>query len=342
MRRGVLAVFVTAVCAAAQSMPPEMREALVEEFHFTPADIQKAESGRPVSKMAATGRPDDVRMAGVILIKVSSSDFIKAYRDVEHFQMSKEVIRTGQFSSPPVEADLAGFHLPDLNRSDLVACHPGNCAYKMPADVMDELRTKIDWSAADANQQAERLVHKLWIARLTEYQRTGDAALAVYYDTKSPYSVSEGLHSLIGDETRLANRFPDLMRYVKEYPLHQPAGTENLFYWQEAAFGLKHVVRTEHMIIQELPEPDGTHYAILTKMLFATHYFRAAVEFNYVHPVRTESGEPAVYFLAAQRSYVDGMTGAKGAVLRRIANSRSPASLTENLELAKRRLERTR
>lgn len=323
-------------------MPAEMREALVAEFHFTQGEIQRAESGRPVSKMAPTGKPDDVRMAGVVLIKVSSSDFIKAYRDIEHFQISKEVVRMGQFSSPPVEADIAGFHIPDLNKNDLVACRPGKCAYKMPADVMEEMKTKVDWGAADANLQAEKLIHKLWIARLTEYQRTGDAALAVYYDTKSPYSVSEGLHSLLGEETRLGNRFPDLVRYGKDYPLHPPAATENFFYWQEAAFGLKHVVRSEHMIIQELPEPDGTHYAILSKMLFATHYFRAALEFNYVHPVRTDSGEPAVYFLAAQRSYVDGMTGAKGAVLRRIADSRSPTSLAENLQLAKRRLEGTR
>jgi hypothetical protein len=75
-------------------------------------------------------------------------------------------------------------------------------------------------------------------------------------------------------------------------------------------------------------------------MLFATHYFRAAIEFNYVYPVKTSTGEPAVYFIAAQRSYVDGMTGAKGAILHKIAQGRSPASLASNLELAKQNLER--
>ena len=74
-------------------------------------------------------------------------------------------------------------------------------------------------------------------------------------------------------------------------------------------------------------------------MLFATHYFRAAIEFYYVYPVRSETGQPAVYFVAAQRSYVDGLTGVKGAILRRIAQSRSPDSLAAHLNLAKQQLE---
>ena len=97
-----------------------MRDVLTSEFRFTPADIAKIEGGRAVAKIAATGRLDDIRMAGAVLIKVSSRDFIKAFRDVEHFQMSKEVIRTGRFSNPAVEADVAGFHLPDL-KADIAA-----------------------------------------------------------------------------------------------------------------------------------------------------------------------------------------------------------------------------
>jgi hypothetical protein len=339
MLRAAPALLALAVSAAGQSMPAEMREALAAEFHFTPADIGKVESGRPVAKMASTGRPDDVRMGGAILIKVSSVAFIKAFRDVERFQKSDEVIQTGTFSMPPVAADIAGFQFPDLTKASVAACHPGACAYKLPADIIQDLRTKIDWNAPDANAQAQALVHQIWIARLNGYERNGDSALSVYYDTPSPFSVAEGLHSLLAGETRLASRFPGLMRYAENYPADKPPDTDSLFYWQEAAFGLKHVVRSEHMIVQEAPAPEGPHYAVITKMLFASHYFRAGFEFDYVYPVRTASGAPAVFFVAAQRSYVDGMTGVKGAVVRRIAESRSPATLETNLQLSKQRLE---
>ena len=320
-----------------------MRDALVSEFHFSPSELNKAESGKAVAKIVPTGRADDVRMAGIVLIHVSSTDFIRAFRDIEHFEIGKEVRRTGRFSSPPTVADFGGYHLPDLNKAELFACRPGNCAYKMPAQAMEDLRTKIDWSAPDANQRAEDMIHKLMIARILDYQQRGDAALAVYDDAPAPYSVAEGLHSLIGGESRLWTSFPDLLRYAENYPKNKPADTGDFFYWQEAAFGLKHVVRVEHVIIQKVPrESPDPHYAIISKMLFATHYFRAAIEFNYVYPVRTESGDPAVYYVAAQRSYVDGLTGAKGAIVRRIAESRSPGSLAANLDLARRHLEAAR
>jgi hypothetical protein len=338
-------VLFAAFCAvaAAQSMPPEMREALASEFRFSPSDLTRAEKGNAVAKMVSTGKPDDVRMAGVVLVHVSSADFIRAFRDIERFESGKEVLRTGRFSFPPKVADFAGYHLPDLNKAELFACRPGNCAYKIPAQAMEDLRTKIDWNAPDANARAEAMIQQLAIERLLDYQRRGDPALAVYYDTRAPYSVAEGLHSLIGSEARLWSRFPDLLRYATDYPKDEPPDTDNLFYWQEAAFGLKHVVRLQHVIINKVPRvSEEPHYAIISKMLFATHYFRAAIEFNYVYPVRTDAGAPAVYFIAAQRSYVDGLTGARGAIVRRIAESRSPASLAANLDLARQRLEKRR
>jgi len=320
-----------------------MRDALASEFQFSSSDLSKAEAGKAVAKIVPTGKPDDVRMAGVVLVHVSSADFIRALRAIEHFASGNEVRQTGRFSSPPKEEDFAGYHLPILNKAELFACRPGNCAYKMPAQAMEDLRMKVDWTSPDANARAEVMVHKLIIQYLLDYQKRGDAALAIYDDARAPYSVADGLHSLIGGEARLWSRFPDLLHYAESYPKDKPAGTDDFFYWQEAAFGLKHVVRLQHVLIKKVPmASQEPHYAIISKMLFATHYFRAAMEFDYVYPVRSEAGEPALYFVAAQRSYIDGLTGVQGAILRRIAESRSPASLAANLDLARQQLERER
>ena len=317
-----------------------MRDGLESEFHFSADDIAKIEAGQAMARIVPTGRPDDVRMVGVVLIKSSANEFLKAFRDIEHFEITKEVVRTKRFSSPPNVADLADFQMTDLKKSDLLSCRPGHCSYKLPAEEMKAIQTGIDWNAPDAQAKAEALIRQRIIAYLDNYRQNGDSALAVYYDTESPYSVAECLHSLIGSETRIDKVVPQLVRFATEYPANRPPNTEDFFYWQEAAFGLKHVLRTEHVIIQQLSAAAGDpHYAIISKMLFATHYFRAAVEFQYVYPVRTASGEPAFYLLSAQRSYIDGMTGARGAIIRKIAEGRSPARLAENLQLAKQRLE---
>jgi hypothetical protein len=166
-------------------------------------------------------------MAGVVLVHVSSDAFIRAFRDIEHFEIGKEVLDTGRFGSPPTPADFEGHRLPVINKAELFACIPGNCAYKMPAQAMEDLRTKIDWTARDANARAEAMIYKLMIARLLDYQRRGDAALAVYDDSAAPYSVADGLHSLIGGEARLWSRFPELLRYAENYPIDKPADTDD-------------------------------------------------------------------------------------------------------------------
>ncbi len=333
------ALFLGAVFSFGQAVPSIFREGLEAEFNFSAADFAKVESGEAVAHMAPTGRPDDVRMGGIVFIKVSSDAYINAFRDIERFQTSKEVIRTRRFSSPPVESDLADFPFSDFKKEELLACRPGHCAVKMPAEEMTALQTGIDWNAPDASARAAELIRQRIVAYLNRYRLKGDSALAVYYDTPSPYSVAEGLRSLIGSETHIAQAMPELIRFASEYPANRPPGTEDFLYWQEAAFGLKHVLRTQHVLIQKLPIAGDSHYVIISKMLFATHYFRAAIEYSYVFPVRTASGERAIYMATAQRSFVDGMTGVKGAIIRRVADSRSPGKVVENLRSAKYILE---
>jgi len=142
----------------------------------------------------------------------------RAYRDIEHFAISKDVVHTGLFSSPPVEADLVNFHVSDLKKEGILACRPGHCSYKLPAEEMTALQTGIDWSAPDAQAKAEALIRQRIVAYLNQYRANGDSELAVNYDTASPYSVAEGLHSLIGSETHVAKVVPDLVRFASEYP----------------------------------------------------------------------------------------------------------------------------
>jgi hypothetical protein len=285
-----------AMAGHCQSLPPEMRQGLESEFQFSADDLGRVEAGQAIARMVPTGRTDDVRMVGVVLIKTSAEEFLKAFRDIEHFAVSRDVVRTKRFSSPPLEADLAEFRIADLKKSELLACHPGHCSYKLPAEEMTAIQNGVDWNAPDAAVKAEALIHQRVVLYVNNYRLKGDSALAVYYDTDSPYSVADGLHSLIGKETHIAKVVPQLVRFAAEYPANRPPNTEDFFYWQEAAFGLKHVLRTEHVIVQKLPSGDGDpHYAIISKMLFASHYFRAAVEFQYIHPVRA-ANRPSICF----------------------------------------------
>jgi hypothetical protein len=335
----LLLFLVLSPLAHAQSIPEDLRSILVDTFHFKKEELSKMQQGQPVTKIIHSDDPEDLRLMGVVLIEADQQKFIEAYKDIVHFETGKEVIRTGKFSDPPVEADLAEFHAPDLNKKDIMACRPGKCVYKLPLYAIEDLQKRVDWSAADAKQQADAIVRKLWIDYLVRYRREGNRALATYYDTPVPFSVAGGLEELAASATEAKARVPELFRYLESYPNEKPPGTEEFFYWQEAAFGLKPIVRSSHVVIEKLERPEGSRYLIASQMLFASHYFRAALELKYVCPVQTDSGKRALYFLTYQHSYVDGMTGFSGSILRRVVPGRSQASLAENLRLAKQTVE---
>ena len=99
-----------------------------------------------------TGQPGEVQMAGVVLVHVSAEDFMQAFRDIEHFEAGREVVRTGRFKSSPSPSDFGGYDLLDLSKDELLACRPGKCAYKIPAETMESLQTKIDWTGTDATR----------------------------------------------------------------------------------------------------------------------------------------------------------------------------------------------
>lgn len=323
----------------AQDIPQLLVEDFAREFHFSQSDFAKVRAGQAVAHMVSSDEPDDLRLGGLVFIKVSSDQYINAFRDIDHFQTGKRIIRTRRFSNPPVEADLSDLSLADLRPSEMQSCQPGHCAYKLPAETILALHKRVNWNAPDVLSQAGKLIRRCIIGYIKSYERKGDRALAVYDDMPTPYSLADGLSELFSSETGPEQAMPELTRFAREYPAQRPPDTEDFFYWQQAGFGLRSFLRLQHVLIQKLPAAGEPHYAIISKMLYASHYFRATLEFTYIYPVRTPSGASAIYVATAQRSYVDGMTGVLGSLIRRIVLLRSPYEMELNLNVAKARLE---
>jgi hypothetical protein len=83
----------------------------------------------------------------------------------------------------------------------------------MPAWLMEDLHSKIDWNAPDAEARAKALIRQHWIAYLRRYQQQGDSALAVYYDSPTPYSLADGLRSVLDSAKGLWRELPDLASF---------------------------------------------------------------------------------------------------------------------------------
>ncbi len=81
---------------------------------------------------------------------------------------------------------------------------------QLPTDAMDEFRTRINWSAPDAHEQANRLTKRLILEGLKKYDQGGNAALGIYRDKNNPAAVEQAFQSLINRAKALPIYLPEL------------------------------------------------------------------------------------------------------------------------------------
>ena len=84
-------------------------------------------------------------------------------------------------------------------------------------DAMDEFRTRINWSAPDAHEQANRLTKKLASRVCKQYDQGGNAALGTYRDKNNPAAVERAFQSLSAGRKRFPSIFPNFILSA-DYP----------------------------------------------------------------------------------------------------------------------------
>jgi hypothetical protein len=103
---------------------------------------------------------------------------------------------------------------------------------------------------------------------------------------------------------------PDLKKYLLDYPRATLSNAKDIFYWQEARFGVKPTIRISHLVIQQQPERT----IVASKLIYASHYFWTALG------VRALLPDPArgsgFWFVTVTRSRSDGLSGFTGRFVR--------------------------
>lgn len=341
----VLAASVFLLCLfaypAAQNdvLDPPLRTFLEKEMGLTAPEVQAVITGRPVAKLLTTKSDDEVALFGVVRIHAPQELFIAKFRDIVTFESGNGVLGIGRFHSPAVLSDVDGLLIDQKELKEIPQCKPGDCDIKLSDRAMESLRRQIDWSSPQAASRAQAVIRRAFADYVANYQEIGDAALAVNYDKDKPQAIREDFHQLLQHSSHLFQYDPQLADYLEKYPQARPPGTEDIFYWQKAEFGLKPVVRASHLVIHRRQQSGSVTYAIASKMLLASHYFRAALELKTLAPDSASPGGKSFYLICLNRSFVDGLTGFKGGLIRGRAKSRSRDSLARYLDAVKQKIE---
>lgn len=335
------AVTLTVVTHAVQPSP-SVQQLVTQRMGFQTGDVQRLERGDAVVRSLDTRVPQELAHVGVVFVDADPEEFVARFRDIEQFERGPQVLQMARFGTPPRIEDLQSLRLSAEDFAELPKCRPGQCEMKLSAVAMDRFRNEVDWSSAQAWDQADEVTRRMLLGMLLAYQAEGNAALGDYFDHRQPLPVAEQFRALLASRDALPAPVPLLFAYLDHYPRGLPDGAEEFFYWSTVDFGLKPTIRLNHVIIY--PQADrastGVAFAIANKQLYASHYFHSALELRFVVDRALPSGGSGAALISVARSRTDGITGLGGSLLRPIVRRRSREALRSYLEQVKQETER--
>jgi hypothetical protein len=166
------------------------------------------------------------------------------------------------------------------------------------------------------------------------YLEGGNSSLAVYRDAKRPTFIAQEFADMVERMPSLTEYLPELKKYLLEYPKATLPNADSFLYWQTAKFGLKPTTRINHVTTAEWP----THTAVVSKMLYASHYFWTAIELRVLMPDPAR-GE-GFWFANVNRSRSDGLSGFTGSLIRGKVRGEAEQGMLATLRVTKDRLEK--
>ncbi len=166
-----------------------------------------------------------------------------------------------------------------------------------------------------------------------EYLEGGIERLPVYQDGPRPTSAANEFRTMVDRMPELSTFMPDLRQYLLEFPRLRPSSVTSFLYWQDVQFGLKPTLRINHLSIRQGAEET----VVASKMLYASHYFRTALELRVLVP------DPArgqgFWLFTVSRSRTDGLSGFLGPLVRSRVRSGAREGALAALRATKDRLQ---
>jgi hypothetical protein len=297
---------------------------------FTPAQVAAVERGDIVAVTLPGSVDREIAVAGAVRIAAPPERLVDVVRDVERLESGPGFLQTRRLGTPPTLDDFAALRLPPGDIKALRSCRPGRCEVKLGQGALD-LLGRIDWRAKGADDAVNALARQVSLEYVLAYQQGGNEALAVYRDTDRPQFIALEFDDMVRRTPMIAGTLPALARDLVEYPnAPREPGAEDVFYWSLAEFGLKPVLRLNHVVIHRGAGSGPVRYAVATKQLYASHYFHTALELRVVADDPERAGR-SHYLLSLNVARSDGLTGLFGGLVKSKARSGSRAGLEKTL-----------
>ena len=301
--------------------------------------VREIREGKVVAKILDSPTADQVFVFGSVYINSTPERYLKFASDTDALRKLPSYLALRKFSDPPQLSDLTGFTLDEEDFKHLKNCKLGHCEVQLPSEAMEEFQRSVNWSAPDANDQANHLAQQMALQALLNYQQGGNAALGTYRDKNHPAVVADTFASLLNRSKALPVYIPELREYLLNYPKADSSGIQSEFYWEKVNFGLKPTIRMVQAIVYQGKSPQQPEYAVAVKQLYASHYFESALDLTVCVKDNEQPAHPGFYLITLKGSQQAGLTGLKGGIVRKVAVDKTRSSLEKALASIKQKLE---
>jgi hypothetical protein len=289
--------------------------------------IREIREGKAIAKILDSPTADQVFVFGSVYINSTPELYLKFASDLDALRKLPSYIALRKFSDPPQLSDLTGFTMDEKDFEQLKNCKPSHCEVQLPTEAMEEFQRSVNWSAPDANDQANRLAQQMALQALLNYEQGGNAALGTYRDKNHPAVVAETFASLLNRSEALPVYLPELREYLLNYPKADARNIQSEFYWEKVNFGLKPTLRVVQAIVYQGDSPERPAYAVAVKQLYASHYFESALDLTVCVKDDEHPAGPGFYLITLKGSQQAGLTGLKGGIVRKVAVDKTRSSL---------------
>src|ERR1700756_3369146 len=319
--------------------PGEPDKFFHEFIGLNDGQISEIREGKAIAKILDSPTADQVFVFGSVYINSTPERYLKFASDIDELRKLPSYIALQKFSDPPQLSDLTDFTMDEQDFKQLKNCKPGHCEVQLPTEAMEEFQRAVNWSAPDANDQANRLAQQMALQALLNYEQGGNTALGTYRDKNHPAVVAETFASLLSRSKALPVYLPELREYLLNYPKADSGSIQSEFYWEKVNFGLKPTLRMVQAIVYQGKSPERPAYAVAVKQLYASHYFESALDLTVCVKDDEHPTHPGFYLITMKGSQQAGLTGLKGGIVRKVAVDKTRSSLEKALASIKQKLE---
>ena len=286
------------------------------------SDLAALDRGETLVNILPSRDKREIAVGGLVRIQTTAEAFLQSCRENIARENNPAILEIGKFSNPPVTDDLQELTIEDRDIEDLRNCVVHDCRLKLSTMMIDRLRQEVNWDTSNYKNQVTQVIKQMWADYVNDYLKRGNAALIQYDDKEKAIRVAENQRQLVA-----ASSYDGLIapRQNQGDPRPKFETIENAVVWSKIKYGLKPVIAIDHITIYKSLQDSTTRILIVSKQIYANHYFDSSVALTAFLSVPGEFSK--TYLFYENRSRLDGLEGLFGKFKRRIVEDKAVESL---------------